>query len=267
MTSLQQFRITLTAALLAYGCSAFAQESAPPLGLSGQVGVAAVSTSTYLGSPNRVTVPAPDLGLSYRTRDWGHIDLDGRSGLSWNAEVGAFWGGVLLGVDPGRKERQPSGGFPVPGDARLKGMGDIRSSAQVGAMAGYGPVGAMVLKSVGSRGSEGAQFSLLARHAMPVGDRLTVTVDASATWADRKMMQAYFGVTPTQSAASGFAAYAPKSGLEKADLALGAEYKITDHWTVKGNIGATRLLGDARHSPIVSKPTVATVGAGVAYQF
>ncbi len=267
MRPLRQFRLTLTLALVAYGCAAFAQDARVPLGLRGQAGIAAVQTPTYLGSPNRVTVPALDLSLSYRTRDWGHVDLDGRSGLSWSAEAGPFWGGVLLNVDPGRKERRPSGSYPVPGDARLKGMGEIRSSAQVGAMAGYGPIGILVLKSVGSRGSEGAQWSLLARHAVPVGDRLSLSVDGSVTWADRRQMQAYFGVSPTQSAASGFTVFTPKAGLEKADLSLGADYKITGPWSLNANIGVTRLLGDARRSPIVSRPTAVTAGVGVAYRF
>lgn len=263
------FRPSLLAAVLVAASlpSCAQSQPAPALGLSGSIGLGVASMPRYEGSPNRRTALAPDLSLSYRTADWGHVDLD-RTGLGWTfVEQDLLRAGVLLGVDPGRKDHDVSGMDPAPGDDRLRGLGGIRASAEAGVTAGYGPVGLTYHKSLGQRGHRGAQLDLAAALPVPVTDALALSFNATVSWADQRYLQAYFGVTPEQSAASGYALYTPKAGLHKVDLGVGAEYKLQPTLKLIASAGVTMLGGDARNSPIVGKKTGAVGNVGLAYLF
>jgi len=64
-------------------------------------------------------------------------------------------------------------------------------------------------------------------------------------------MQAYFGVTPEQSARSGLARYDAGAGLKRADFSISATYMLDESWMVRGEAGVGVLLGDAADSPVV----------------
>jgi len=239
----------------------------PPLGLSGSVGLGVATMPRYEGSPNRRTALAPDLTFSYRTADWGHVDLD-RNGLGWTFfDQYDLRAGVLLAGDGGRKDKNTSGADFASGDDRLRGMGDIRASAEAGVLLGWGPVGLTYRKSLGQRGHRGAQVDLSATLPIPVTDAFAISLSAGATWADQRYMQAYFGVTPEQSAASGYAVYTPRAGLRKVDLGVGAEYTLTPVVKLRATVGASTLGGDAKDSPIVARKTGAVGYVGLYYLF
>ena len=65
-------------------------------------------------------------------------------------------------------------------------------------------------------------------------------------------MSAFFGVTAAQALASGLTTFTATSGLKDISLAFGANYKVTDSWALVANAGYSKLLGDAKNSPIVS---------------
>ncbi|SHM01343.1 Outer membrane scaffolding protein for murein synthesis, MipA/OmpV family [Rhizobacter sp. OV335] len=260
----------LAAALVATTLPSCAQSQtppAPPLGLSGSVSLGVATMPRYEGSPNRRTLAAPDLSLSYRTADWGHVDLD-HTGLGWTFfEQDAWRAGLLLTADPGRKDHDVTGLGPAPGDDRLRGMGEVRASAEAGVTAGYGPLGLSYRKSLGDRGHRGAQVDLGLSWPLPVTDAFVLSFNAGASWADQRYLQAYFGVTPEQSAASGYAVYTPKAGLHKADLGVGAEYTLQPTLKLRASAGVSALGGDAKNSPIVAKKTGASGYLGLAYLF
>jgi outer membrane scaffolding protein for murein synthesis (MipA/OmpV family) len=260
----------LAAALVATTLPSCAQgqtPAAPPTGLSGSVSLGVATMPRYEGSPNRRTMAAPDLTLSYRTTDWGHVDLD-HSGLGWTfLEQDAWRAGVLLTADPGRKDHDVTGLGFAPGDDRLRGMGDVRASAEAGVTAGYGPLGLSYRKSLGQRGHRGAQLDLGVSWPVPVTEAFALNFTAGASWADQRYLQSYFGVTPEQSAASGYAVYTPKAGLHKVDLGVGAEYTLQPDLKLRASAGVSALGGDAKNSPIVAKKTGASGYVGLAYLF
>jgi MipA family protein len=239
----------------------------PPYGFSGSAGVSTANMPTYEGSPNRRTLVVPDLTLSYRTRDWGTLEL-GQRGLMWQAlEVGAFRLSLLAGADPGRKTKDPKAYDPTPGDDRLAGMGTIRASAEAGVGLGFGPVNLIARQSLGDRGHDGTQAELSVGLPIPITQRLSLRAGTAVTWADADYMQTYFGVTPAQAAATRFRAYTPSGGLRKAELSLGAEYSLSAPWKLQGNVAATKLYGDAARSPLVARESSASVSLGVVYGF
>lgn len=94
----------------------------------------------------------------------------------------------------------------------------------------------------------------------PLTDRLSLSVDASATWGDRKYMRTYYGVSATGAAASGLTPYAAKAGVESADLGASLHYRFSDRWSALARGGYGRLVDSAADSPIVAREGSANQG-------
>jgi MipA family protein len=239
----------------------------PTYGLSGRIGLGVATVPTYEGSPNRRTLAGPELTLSYRSRDWGTVEL-GQRGLIWNAvESGGFRLGLVAQFDLGRKDKDTTTLNPTPGDKRLAGMGNVRASTEAGVGVGYGPVMLVARQSLGERGHRGAQADLTVEIPWSLSDRIGLRFALGATWADRDYMQAYFGVTAAQAQATSFSVYTPKSGLRKFDASVGAEYAIASSWKLQANVGVTALSDDAAASPLVGRRNGASAALAVAYEF
>ena len=70
-------------------------------------------------------------------------------------------------------------------------------------------------------------------------------------WADNDYHEAYFGVTPAVSAATGLAAFNPRSGVYAVGAQANFTYKLGSSWGIQGYAGYDRMVGDASDSPIV----------------
>ena len=239
----------------------------PAYGLSGRIGLGLATVPTYEGSPNRRTLAVPDLTLSYRSHDWGTVEL-GQRGLFWNAvEAGRFKFALVAQFDPGRKDKDTSAVNPTPGDKRLAGMGNVKASTEAGVGVGYGPVMLVARQSLSERGPKGTQADLTVEIPWSLSDRLALRFGLGATWANRDYMQTYFGVTAAQAQATSFAVYTPKAGCRKVDASVGAEYAMAPSWKLQGNVGFSRLGNDAAASPIVGRRNGASAALAVAYVF
>jgi MipA family protein len=239
----------------------------PAYGLSGRIGLGVATMPTYEGSPNRRTLVGPDLTLSYRSRDWGTVEL-GQRGLIWNAvEAGRFRFALVAQFDPGRKDKDTSTLNPTPGDKRLAGMGNVQASTEAGVGVGYGPVMVVARQSLSERGSKGAQVDMTVEIPWSLSDRFGLRFALGATWANRDTMQTYFGVTAAQAQATSFSVYTPKSGCRKVDASVGAEYAIAPSWKLQANVGFSQLGDVAAVSPIVDRRNGASAALGMAYEF
>ena len=61
--------------------------------------------------------------------------------------------------------------------------------------------------------------------------------------------------------------YRPGGGLKDAHLGLRWNWAFTPSWMLTSNLQLVRLAGDARHSPLVERPTNLTVSTAIAYRF
>jgi MipA family protein len=257
--------------LLLIALPTMAQEQSPPseYGWSGHLGVGAATAPTYEGSPNRRGNAIPMLALTYRDPKLGTFDL-GQRGLAWIfIEKPLFQLGVALGADAGRKAGKVNRSALIPeqGDERLAGMGDIKAAAEYGVLASAGPLAVFAHRAIGDRGHGGTQIDMNISCPIPITKALGLRIGGGLTWADRRYMQAYFGVTAAQAAASRFAAFTPEAGLRAANVSLGAEYKLSETWRVQAQASGSRLLGDAKNSPIAEKDTSLWASLGIAYHF
>ncbi len=190
---------------------------------------------------------------------YGRLSIDSR-GVTVNVfSAGDFSFDLRGGYEFGRSESDSDD---------LKGLGDISAAGVVGGIASYnlGPAKFYTSLDRTIGGSEGlvARVGVNAAHTY---DRFTFSAGVSATWADDKYMQAYFGVTPEQSVRSGLATYNANAGFKRADFTTSTTYMISEHWLIRGQVGVGYLLGDAADSPIIKEKLQPSGMLSVGYKF
>lgn len=272
--------LTSAAALscVALASLAHAQDGPPPgwvgpaPGWSGGVLVGAAAVPEFEGSRHTRVQPVLGGEVYYRPGAGASITMGSR-GLVWTPwQTTAGSASLGLSVDPGRVDDDERKLTPVgrrPGSADLRGMGEVKMTALVSASGSLalGPVSltGAVRQAVASHRGTLVEAGLalpwqLHRHA-----KLTVT--PGVTWADRKHTQAYFGVTPQQSAASGFAVFDAGAGLKSQQVVFDFDMAFSRHWHLNALLRVQRLAGDAADSSITQRTRQASGMLALRYEF
>jgi outer membrane scaffolding protein for murein synthesis (MipA/OmpV family) len=259
-------RIALVSALLAgAGCvhaQAFnaARFAFAPLGRdAGSAGAALLATPSHPGSDERRALLVP--AIDYQ---WANGLFAGTTtGIGWNLGPRPDLNyGVRATADFGRSEGRA---------AALRGLGDIDPRAEIGGFVAWRPVRSLALVSSLRFGSgtdrDGLVLDVGANASIDVTPSLRAGLSVGATWANGAHLRDWFGVTPAQSAASGYAAYRPGAGAR--DLTLGASlgWRVSARWTALGLLAFSALQGDARDSPIVRDASGLTAVVTAVYAF
>ncbi|MBC7957781.1 MAG: MipA/OmpV family protein, partial [Cytophagales bacterium] len=114
---------------------------------------------------------------------------------------------------------------------------------------------------------KGTQIDLGFSVPLKLGAHATLCVVPGITWADQRYTRAFFGVTPEQSVASGFAPFSTQAGLKSSQLVLDFDMALSRHWYVNAMLQAKRLQRDAADSPIVQNTRQTSGMLAVRYQF
>ena len=230
----------------------------PPPGWSGGVLLGAARAPLFEGSRDSRSQPVLGAEITYRSASLGSVAMGSR-GVQWTlVQRPEFSAGVGLATDPGRVDngdRKLTAMGYRPGSDSLRGMGEIRATPVVSAFGSYTLLGdlahtAAVRRATGSH--QGSQLDLGLRLPWKIGRHATLSIIPGATWADRRSMQAFFGVTPAQ-AASGYAVFDAGAGLKSSQLVLDFDMALSRYWYINAVLQAKRLQGDAADSPIVQK--------------
>jgi MipA family protein len=102
---------------------------------------------------------------------------------------------------------------------------------------------------------------------MRLGQATSAGIGLSVGFADRRWLQTQYGITPQQSAASGYPVYTPRAGLRDISVGVGARTEWSPHWVVFYGANRSRLVGPAAASPIVTQRNGWGLSAGAAYRF
>ncbi len=255
---------TLSLLLLTLAVGAQAQEesgSAWRSSVGAKIGVA----PRYLGSDKSHIAVAPDFTFTDGTF---FADSERGLGAQYQNDAG-FTASAALNYDPGRTEKNS---IYRPGSKELKGMGRVKGSAlaNVGVSQEITPwltVGGDVNLPFAGQKHRGQDFRLGVSSALPMGDSDQLILSADALGGSSNFNRTYFGVTPEQSARSGYRAHKTKAGIYGYSAGAGWEHQFDENWTTGANLGVTRLTGKAGDSPIVKKKTSATATATVRYNF
>jgi MipA family protein len=97
--------------------------------------------------------------------------------------------------------------------------------------------------------------------------KLRLSASTGLTWATGGYMRSYFGITPPESLASGYAVYNPRAGLRDLRWGTGLRYEINQRWVAVAHASVQRLVGQAADSPTTQAVTQWGVGAGLGWRF
>ncbi|MBO9329403.1 MipA/OmpV family protein [Achromobacter xylosoxidans] len=222
----------------------------------------------YSGSDEGSAVPI--VGLGVRGPHGFFLGTD--HGLGWETEALDSTFRFYLAPSASRKDRKH--GFE--GSDKLRGMGEIKSRAQIGmdAETTLGPVTlsatlAHAFKKSGDSdvGSAYTMLTLGAGVTVYEGAAGLVSVALSGTFGDGNYMRTWYGVSARQSANSGYRRYSPKGGLESVGLGATWTLPLDESWSWTVGAEARRLFGDAADSPIVRERNQYTIGTMVTYTY
>lgn len=213
-----------------------------------RIGLGPIVAPAYEGSDDYKVKAAPL--ISFRYKDLVRVDNNrirvnvfGSDSL-FSSEN--FKAGPLLRLDSGRDESDSTD---------LLGLGDVGTGLELGVFASYtaGPARARIrVQQDILSGHSGMQIIGDIGVAVYRSDRVAVSGTLSSTWADGSYMSSFFSVDAAQALASGLPAFTATSGVKDATLSLGANYQVSDQWALVANAGYSKLLGDAKNSPIVA---------------
>ena len=247
-------------ALIAASSSAYAETSEWQTTL----GLGAMVRPTYEGSDSYTVTPIPYINSTYN--DMLQIGPDSVSVYTRQDNLKLGIGGIYHGG----REDSDDGGIFSNGDDYLQGMGDIDSAFGAKAYTSYS-LGSIALDAAATKyfGDDNDGILLEAGISSPykVSEQLSLTPNASVTWANEDYMQTWFGVSPAQSAASGFSAYNAGAGIKNVDVGVRADYAFDANWFISGNAKVKFLTGDAADSPITESDINGTLLTMVGYRF
>jgi outer membrane scaffolding protein for murein synthesis (MipA/OmpV family) len=226
---------------------------------AGIVGAVVISAPEYMGSDERRILVLPS--IDYQWKNGWFAGLANGIGYQFPSRPDIQFG-LRVTADLGRQESRT---------AALNGMGDIEIRPEAGVFFNYFPTAEVFLTSSLRYGAgndrNGMQIDLGAGYANKLAAQWRAAVGVAATWVNADYMQAFFGVTPQQAAASGYAAYSAGSGLRDVRINGSLTYFIDARWSVTGALTVRSLQGDARDSPIVFENTPVSGVLALSYGF
>jgi MipA family protein len=225
----------------------------------GTVGAAVVAAYEYQGSNERSTLVIPLLDYQWANGWFAGFG----NGIGYNfSDAPQMQYGLRLTADKGRNESRASA---------LRGMGDVDAAAEGGAFFNYStPQGLFLTSSVrygAGANNKGLVVDLGAGYLTAIAAKWHLGAGAGVTLANADYMQSYFGVTGAQSAASGYAVYTAGSGARDVRANVALTYSIDQRTSVTAALSASRLLGDAKDSPLTRERASASGVVGITYAF
>jgi MipA family protein len=226
---------------------------------AGIVGAVVIASPEYMGSDERRILVLPS--IDYQWKNGWFAGLSNGIGYQFPSRPDLQFG-LRVTADLGRQEDRSSA---------LTGMGDIEPRPEAGVFFNYLPTPEVFLTSSLRYGAgndrNGMQIDLGAGVAKQLAPQWRAAVGLAATWVNGDYMQGFFGVTPQQAAASGYAAYSAAAGLRDVRVNGSLTYFIDARWSVTGALTVRSLQGDARDSPIVFESTPVTGVLALSYGF
>jgi len=250
-----------TAALLALQGVAHAQNFdavrlvfAAPGQDGGAYGAAVVASPKYAGADRGRVALYP--ALDYQWANGWFAGTTNGIGFNFSAQPLQQYG-LRATLDLGRPEDRSSA---------LTGMGDVEIRPEIGVFFNQlwttGSAFTSSLRYGSGNDRKGLVIDLGAATSWSLSPALSLGAGVGVTWANAERNGAYFGVTATQAAASGYVPYSAGAGVR--DLRVGASltYRFNPQTSLTGVLGASLLQGDAKASPLVRDKTGVT---GVLY--
>lgn len=241
-----------------FGSTAHAQESDDPTQAGSAdhviIGMGAAVIPDYQGADDYRVLPLPALDIAV-----GPFFANLRDGIGGKAiETRDVTLGASIALTPGYRRRDvPDGVKGVDYGAGARIFGTVRAGGAVATIGGtQGFAG----------GTRGVTVDGSLAYPLPVSPRMMLIPAAVVTWGNAKNNDRYFGITAAEAQASGLSEFHAGSGFKDASATLTLVYRLTSRFSVSATGGVTRLLGDARNSPLVEHETQPSGFFSVSYR-
>lgn len=227
-------------------------------GLRLSLGAAGVYRPEFKGSKDYEFKPVPFIGLRYGRGDY-YVALEGGA-VRANVLSGGFLEvGPVISYERGRKDDIKN--------IAVRRLGEIDAAVNAGIFArkrfevagGALTVDARALTDT-SKVHEGVFATVGLDYDHQLTDRWSVGAGLSTTWADKKYMQTYYGVSRAGALASGLSPYAAGAGIENVEVGASLRYRINDRWSALAHGSYSRLVDTAADSSIVAREGSANQG-------
>jgi MipA family protein len=256
--------------------AAVARPAAEPKGpvFEGAVGLILAYRPEYLGASRSRFKLTPGVYLRY-----GRLTASNAGGFATRRADDVVPG---VALDLVRSERARlgaslrfDGGRAESTSASFKGLGNIRPTLRLRTGASWrveGPwrVGASWSLDVLGRGG-GGTGDISASWETKFSADTSLNIGASLGFANSRYLQNQFGISPTQSEASGYPIYTPRTGWRDMGLNVGMRHDLNwganERWIIIGGAGVSRLIGPAAASPLTTARSGWGLSVGVARQF
>jgi outer membrane scaffolding protein for murein synthesis (MipA/OmpV family) len=226
------------------------------------MGAAIEHKPLYDGAELTRTIGGPVINVRYKDIWFASIG----EGLGVNLWSGDHYrAGLALSYDLGR--------YVHDDVAHLTGLGDLKIAPAPKAFISYVisksfplVVRADVRQIIG--GADGVVADINAYMPLPGSSRRFIMfAGPSYTYADHRYMQREFGVTTTQSVASGYPVYDAHSGSDAMGFGFSSTFFITPKILLNFDTAINHLLGSASASPITQRVTQHVFVLSVAYSW
>lgn len=207
------------------------------------IGVGGAYMPKYLGSKGSRFQPLPAVDIQ-----WGRFFVNFQDGIGaklLDSEHFTIGAGIVL-ADGYRAKDVPDGVGKL--SMGIGGRGFIKARH-------YGFEATLGLTKVLTGNTRGMLADVSLGYPIMASERLMLMPSIGTTWGDKKHNDRYFGITPSQSLASGLPYFNAKSGLLDAKIELGIHYRLSNKWTIGTIGGVSTLVGDVKDSPLVGKKT------------
>lgn len=208
------------------------------------LGAAVISTPYFIGSDNQRILAVPTFQIRYK--DWFFIDPFRGIGYQSKLSDGLI-ASAAISFDPTERRAQD--------DVRLNGLGNINMAPAVRLGLNYRSgktfVNANVVSRLAANNARGTVFEADIGYNVIASRSAIVGVGLNLKGMDSTYARNFFGVSTSQSTASGLAAFDAKGGLQSSGLFVQAIVPVSDRWTFFGRAAYNQLGGDAGASPII----------------
>jgi len=211
----------------------------------------------YEGAANDRLRFMPLLDASYNN---GKFYISPIRGIGYNfSDTRDVQYGVRISIGRGRSQNE---------DPHLYGMGDIRFAPETGIFYNQ-HFGEYLFSSGLSSGENGTHAELGTGYGFPLGAIDRLIIGGTLNWGDNKYSQTYFGVTPSQAAASGnvLNAYEANAGITAYSLTSNWMHNFNKKWSSNTGLAIKQLAGSAESSPLTQRSTSASMNILLGYRF
>ena len=228
------------------------------------VGMGVGFDQRYMGSKDYRSIVWPAIAVH---RGIFFADTLRGAGAEWQSDFGLYLADAL-NYDVGRGTAT---NVFRPGSSNLTGLGEVKGALTNTVTIAQGLATWFAITAQAERALDGSQrgnqYQLGVESTLSLTPKDTVILDLDAKFGDRQYNQTYFGVTPSQSNSSGYAQFAPGSGVYAYFLSGNWKHSFDRNWSTRVIVTATSYTDKVAEGPIVESKFGVAAFTSLNYSF